>query len=239
MRPLPFNDEWIRANASKYDSYRQLAEAHNKAFGTDFTRNQMKVHTGNILGIRMSNYWWTAEMEEWIRTEYPKVGSAEEKADAFNKRFGTDKKPHSIREKARLMGVTLSDEALSEYKRKSAEWVVHLNKTMRKRPIGYVGRETNGYLMVKTESGWMSQARYEYLKTHDEIPKGYVVIYLDGNNRNVNADNLMAIPQRWQVVMSINGFWSEHPMITRTGITWCKLNELLQKGVLDENIKSE
>lgn len=234
MKPLPFNDEWIIANSDRFNSFRGLAEAHNEKFGTDFSRTQMKNHAGLGLGIRMNHYYYTDEMKEWIRQEYPKAGSSDEKAKLFNARFNTNRKGHSIREMARRLGVTLSEDALETYKHKSADWVIHHNQTVKAKPIGYVGRKSNGYLMVKTEAGWISQARYEYLKTHDDIPKGYVVIFLDGNNKNISAENLMAIPQRWQPVMSVNGFWSEHPMITRTGLTWCKLNEMLQKGATND-----
>ena len=228
MKPLPFNDDWIKANNHKFDSYRQLAEGHNKVFRTNFTRQQMKNHASLILGIKMEGYHWTKEQEEWIKTEFPKVGTAQEKTDAFNKHFGTKRKPQSIKEKAHRLGACLSEEAVAEYKRKSAEGIVHYNTTVRAKPIGYVGRLANGYPMVKTENGWVSQARYEYLKTHDEIPKGYVVVFLDGNKKNVSQKNLIAIPQSWQMIMSINNFWSEHPAITRTGITWCNLYELLK-----------
>lgn len=229
MKPLPYNDDWIKANCDKAHSYRQLAEDHNSLFGTNFTREQMKNHVGGILKIRMNHYFYTEEMVDWIAENFPKTGTAEDKAKAFNKRFGTDRTGADIKEKARRMGVTLSPEALADYKRKSAEHIALHNTTIKAKPIGYVGRPSNGYLMVKTKQGWISQARYEYAKAYGKIPKGCVVIYLDGDNTNANPDNLMAIPQGWQAVMTANKFWSEHPKITYSGIVWCKLYELLKQ----------
>ena len=223
MRKLPFNDEWLLANCHRYKSYSELAKAHNEAFGTCFSRMQTKNHAGLILGIRMSKYWYTDEMKEWIRREYPKPGSSDEKAERFNKAFGTHRDGHSIKEMARKLGVALGEEALAEYKRKSADMLIRHNTEIKAKPIGYVGRLSNGYPMVKTENGWVSQARYEYLKSHDEIPSRNVVIFLDGNVNNVSEGNLMAIPQKWQALMTANKFWSEHPMITRSGIVWCEL----------------
>lgn len=233
MRKLPFNDEWLMDNHRHYKSYAELAKAHNELFGTCFSRMQMKNHASLMLGIRMDGYWYTDEMKAWIVREYPKPGTSAEKAEKFNKAFGTHREGQSIKEMARLLGVALGDEALAEYKQKSADTLIRYNTEVKAKPIGYVGRPSNGYPMVKTENGWMSQARHEYLKSHDEIPSGNVVIFLDGNVDNVSKDNLMAIPQKWQAIMTANKFWSEHPMITRSGIVWCELLTALkaERGV--------
>jgi len=227
MRKLAYNDEWILCACDKYNSFRELAKAHNERFGTNFTRAQMKNHASLILGVRYGNYWYTEDMEQWIRSEFPKTGSAEEKVQMFNARFNTNRSEHCLREKAKRMGVTLSEEAKAEFKRKSAEHLVWFNTTVRAKPIGYIGRPSNGYLMVKTAEGWISQARYEYTKAHGDIKSDYVVIFLDGNVKNVNHDNLMAIPQRWQALMTAHKLWSEHPIITKTAIEWCELFEIL------------
>lgn len=235
MRKLPFNDDWIIENHSKFKSYRELAEEHNLLFGTDFSRAQMKNHAGLILKVRMSDYWYTEEQKAWIRSEYSKAGSTESKVKAFNEKFGTDRKEHSLREMARRMGVMLSDDALDDYRRRTTDSLIRFNKTVRAKPIGYVGRPANGYLMVKTENGWVSQGRYEYEKQCGEIPKGHVVVFLDGDNRNVNGENLMAIPQSWQALMTAKRFWSEEPNITKTGVLWCRLYLALQEAEGKDN----
>lgn len=178
----------------------------------------------------MDGYWYTDEMKDWIRKEYPKEGSSDEKARKFNETFGTTRKGHSIREMARRLGVSLSEDALQDYKKKSKEHICNYNRTVRAKPIGYVGRPSNGYPMVKTENGWMSQARYEYLQNHEEIRNGDVVIFLDGDVHNVSKNNLMAIPQKWQALMTFNKFWSKHPKITETGIKWCELKDVLERS---------
>lgn len=189
----------------------------------------MKNHAGLILGIRMGDYYFTPEEEEWIRQEYPKVGTAQEKADAFNAYFGTKRKAHCISEKARRMGVKLSDESRAEYKRRSAEHIVNYNRTVKAKPIGYVGRPANGYLTVKTDHGWVMQTKYEYEKSHGELKDGHVVILLDGNRTNVSADNLMAVPRGCQALMTANKFWSEEPNLTKTGAIWSELYLLLKE----------
>lgn len=230
MRKLPYNDEWILEHSHQYRSYRELAEAHNRLFNTDFSRAQMKNHANLILGIRMDSYWYTNEMKDWIRKEYPKEGSSDEKARKFNEIFGTTRSGHSIREMARRLGVSLSEDALQDYKKKSKEHICNYNRTVRAKPIGYVGRPSNGYPMVKTENGWISQARYEYLQNHEGIRNGDVIIFLDGNVHNVGENNLMAIPQKWQALMTFNKFWSKHPKITETGIKWCELKDVLERS---------
>lgn len=238
MRKLPFNDEWLTDNHYRYKSYAELAKAHNELFGTCFSRVQMKNHAGLILGIRMDKYWYTEEMKAWIKAEYPKPGTSDEKARRFNKAFGTHRDGHSIKEMARKLGVALGEDALADYKRKSTDTLIRYNTEIKAKPIGYVGRPANGYPMVKTADGWMYQARYEYMRHHDEIPSGEVIIFLDGNVMNVSKENLMAIPQKWQAVMTANKFWSEHPMITRSGLVWCELAGLLkQQGIKGGDVR--
>lgn len=239
MKKLPFNDDWLKEHYQEFDSYRELADAHNERFGTEFSRQQMKNHTSLILGLHIDHYYYTEEMKEWIRQEYPKASSSDEKARLFNERFGGNRKGHSIREMARRLGVNLSEEALDHYKKKSADHIVNYNTTVKAKPIGYVGRKSNGYNMVKTEDGWVSQARYEYLKHHDEIPNGYVVIFLDGDNTNVEPSNLMAIPQAWQAWMTAHKFWSSHPKITETGIMWCRLRQLIGRSDHEFTVRIE
>lgn len=230
MRKLNYNDDWIIANYKNFASYSQLAEEHNKAFNTDFTRQQMKNHAGLILKIRMDAYWYTEEMEEWICINYPKVGTSEEKAKQFNSIFGTNRSGQSLKEKARSLGVQLSDEAMIEYKKKSSEHISDYNKTIRSKPIGYIGRPSNGYPMIKIESGkWMLQSRYEYTKHHGPIPKGNAVIFLDGNVYNIAPDNLMSIPIEYQAIITANKLWSKHPEINKTSILYAQLISELRK----------
>ena len=223
MRKLPFNDEWILQNYHKFASYRELAEEHNKLFSTRFSRMQMKNHAGLILGARYDRYWYTAEMEEWIRREYPKPGTAAEKAKSFNETFGTKRSGQCIKEKARSMGVSLSEGGQADYKNKSGEFLSHYNKTVRAYPVGTVGRPSNGYPMIKTSEGWMLQSRYEYMRQHGEILPEHVVIYLNGDANNASKANLMSIPRKCQAIMTANKFWSEEPELTRTGAMWSEL----------------
>lgn len=226
MKRLPFNDDWIRQNVDIYKTYKRLAEEHNKLFGTSFTREQMKNHASLILDVH-TEYYYTDEMKAWIIENYPKSGTAEEKAEEFNSIFGTNKNGQAIKEMARLLGVSLSEEALKDYKQKSKEHICNFNRTVRAAKPGHVGRPSNGYLLVKLENGeWLSQGRYEYEKHYGKVPKNHNVIFLDGNRNNVSKENLMAIPVKLTAIMSANKFWSSDPELTKTGVVYCNLYTL-------------
>lgn len=229
MRGLPFNDEWILENASNLKNYRELAEEHNKLFGTSFSRMQMKNHAGLILGVKMNKYWYTEDQKQWIIENYPKPGTADDKAKEFNSIFCTKRSGQTIKEMARLLGVSLSEEGMAEYKKKSKEHIVNYNRTERSTPIGEFGRPTGGgYICRKMEDGsWMLRHRYEYEKHHGEIKKGNVVIFLDGNKENFNPQNLAQVPLSYQGMMTAHKLWSIDPDITRTSIRWCDLYSVM------------
>ena len=128
------------------------------------------------------------------------------------------------------MGVSLSHAGQQEYKRRSAAHIVGYNTTVRAKPAGYVGRISNGYPQVKNEHGeWVPQGRYEYAKQNGMIPKGRVVIFLDGDNSNVSRENLAAIPRGHQGLMTVHGFWSKEPELTRAGVLWVDLYSRIKR----------
>ena len=72
------------------------------------------------------------------------------------------------------------------------------------RPVGYE-REVKGYIIVKTalyptvpmsKDNWKLKHVHIWEQTHDEeLPKGWVVRFKDGNNRNFDPSNLCALPR--------------------------------------------
>lgn len=58
-------------------------------------------------------------------------------------------------------------------------------------PVGSERTDTDGYLFVKTAMPdvWMAKHHMEF----DEVPEGHKVIFLDGNKRNFNKENLAIV----------------------------------------------
>ncbi len=68
--------------------------------------------------------------------------------------------------------------------------------------IGYVkGRyvDINGYVMVKTDRGWMHEHRYIWEKVNGTIPEGHIIKFKDSNRENTSIENLYLVPRRQKI----------------------------------------
>lgn len=75
----------------------------------------------------------------------------------------------------------------------------HGNRPWSWKPVGTERVSSDGTLQRKvSDTGkrsvdWQSVQSIVYREHHGEIPKGHIVIFRDGNNRNFSRDNLEAI----------------------------------------------
>ena len=101
-------------------------------------------------------------------------------------------------------------------------------------PIGAIVKNSDGYMQQKFgEDDW----RLLHLKTwedaHGPVPKGYCVIFLDGDTTNYRLENLALISQRENVVLNHHKLRCSDPELTKTGIKIAKLRIAL----IDKNKK--
>ena len=74
---------------------------------------------------------------------------------------------------------------------------------------------------------WMEKQRYIWEQVHGPIPKGHVVVFLDGNNRNFDIDNLYCMDRKWMPFMVKNKWFTTDREHTLTAIKWCELHYAL------------
>lgn len=171
------------------------------------------------------NYAYTKEQDDWLRENWATYGS--DAVQMFNERFGQQRTYQMIRSHCqRVLKVHLNKDALSKKRRQNAKRYV---------PIGTTVKDSGGYWSIKVadeygkrNSNWVLLHHYNYIKAYGEIPKGAVVIFLDGNADNCNAENLKAIPQSMNALLMKKGLRTADKTLTETGIEWCRLYKLLQ-----------
>lgn len=108
-------------------------------------------------------------------------------------------------------------------------------------PLGTEVIGKGGYIYVKVGEdytqprhiNWRPKHQLIWEKHHGPIPKNYVVIFLDGNKRNFDPDNLACISRGILVRMNQNNLFSDDPEITRTGIALAKLKNAIGKRKKD------
>lgn len=98
-----------------------------------------------------------------------------------------------------------------------------------RRPIGSERIDKrDGSILIKVQDGhlqknWMSKSRYIYEQAHGKIPKGYKVIFADGNNRNFDLDNLILVSNAEELIMNQRKLMSNDAEFTKTGAVIAKV----------------
>lgn len=105
-----------------------------------------------------------------------------------------------------------------------------------KKPL-FSEHEKKGLIQIKVSENpriWMSKARWIYEQNHPDYKykKGDKVIYLDGNNRNFDPQNLEVVSNAMMLyLIQCGGVVKDHPEETRIHLLQAKLKKLqLDKG---------
>ena len=96
-------------------------------------------------------------------------------------------------------------------------------KVISKVLIGAERIDSKGYVMVKVAQG-KNQKNWQYKhillweKHNGPVPLGHVLLFADGNKRNVCLENLMLITKKQMVRLNQLGLIKNDAELTRTGI---------------------
>jgi hypothetical protein len=153
--------------------------------------------------------------------------SVYELTDLFNKEFSCNKSIRSIRKFKERYHLK------SNYRGKSFKNGHHYNY----KPIGSERIcNNNGYQRTQIKVGehkWVDKQRYLYEKYIAKIPKGYEVIFLDGNKDNFELSNLALISNKEHGLMSKYKIFFKDKDLNETSIILAKL-KLKMKEVENE-----
>lgn len=160
------------------------------------------------------NCRWTEEENDFLREYYPGHG-VDATLQELNKRFDRQLVRQSLCNRVSLLGLKVTSAVRK--KQLEATW-----KANGKTPVevGYINTDTG---MIKTEKGWMR------LGAMLGVPKGYYAVHLDGDLSNNTPENIQIIPMKMSMEMTRNKFWSEEPIITKTGIMCLTLEDAIKE----------
>lgn len=103
-------------------------------------------------------------------------------------------------------------------------------------PVGTVRVNTLGYVDIKIAdpNTWEGKQRIVWSEHNGPIPKGYNVIFADGNKRNFNIDNLILLSPSQLGIMNSHRLIYPDAELTRSGVAIAevigKVNELKKKS---------
>lgn len=207
-----YNDAWILDKWKTTFNWNKLCKMYNAEHNSNIGYNAFKSHCYKKLNLKLA---YSKEQQQWLIENYPKLGR-EQTTKEFNIVFHENKTPGAIKMQCKKLGIHISDERRKE-----------INKQISSKyyPIGTIVQKSHDEPYIKTDNGWIRLKEMHYKRSKKEV-----IIHLDRNPNNCNPDNLIVISQAISVKMSKNGFWSDNPEITRTGILWCQLDEALNKS---------
>lgn len=93
------------------------------------------------------------------------------------------------------------------------------------KPIGTESNpDKNGLIRVKISSSrWVYKHRYIYEQHYGKIPKGYCVMFLDGNNTNFDISNLICVKNNHKLYIQSRGLISCDKETTKAGLKVAQL----------------
>lgn len=224
-------------------SVRELVELTNKELGTNFTYSKMRsfltnhgLRTGTKGGVPKGySKLYPPEIQKFIYDNYKGTGH-QVMADLLNKTFFTNytkeqMKSYYARHKLNsglngqfIRGQKAWNKGLKGYMKANKTSFKKGHKPHNRVPIGTERVDSkDGYIYVKIQDGhrnknWKQKHIIIWEQYNGPVPKGHVIIFGDGNNRNFGINNLICVSRVQLARLNQNGLIQKDADLTRTGI---------------------
>lgn len=187
-----------------------------------------------------------SEAEDKFLIENVKGISLKELTDKFNQKFNNNLSESAIANRKNKLKIS-SGVNFGHFKKgnkpfnKGKKWDDYLSKEQQEKakktcfkkgniPHNYrqlfeERLDKNGYIEIKIKEPdiWQSKHRYIYEQYYGKIPKKHKVIFLDGNNRNFDIDNLKLVSSAEELIMNNNKLRYNNKELTESGILIAKI----------------
>lgn len=221
-----YNDEYIKRNYPGRCT-KDFIDRYNKDNGSDICSDSLRHH---IYSLKLSNHCsdvvWTKEKDDWLIENYSKLGrkrACELFIGIFNEKCSID---------------TISTHATKKLGLKVDREVACRNRHPLHGDVnvlysdGTIRENEPGYKVIKVNNKWIPYRRYIWNKYKGEIPKGYVVTYLDDPD-DYSIENLACVDFNVERLLSSKGLRGKNKTITRCGIAWGELYYALKGSGVD------
>ncbi|HDK7162121.1 TPA: HNH endonuclease [Clostridium botulinum] len=189
-------------------------------------------------------YQYTKEQIKFI-TKNVKGRSNRELTEMFNNNFGLDLKISQIKsfKKNHKLDSGLDgrfkpghipfNKGIKGVYAKGCEktWFKKGSTPINHRPVGSERITVDGYTEIKVEepNKWRLKQQLIWEKYNGPVPKGYVVIFGDGNQHNFNPDNLILVSRQQLLILNRNKLIQKDADLTRTAIIIADLHQKISQ----------
>lgn len=116
-------------------------------------------------------------------------------------------------------------------------WFCKGHKPWKTKPIGYERIDRDGYILAKvSDNNFVPKQRLIYEKYHGVISDDDFVMFLDGNKRNFDINNLMLISKAENLELTRRKLRTNDTELTRAGVMIARINQEIIKNT--KNTKS-
>jgi len=178
--------------------------------------------------------------------------SHKELTKRFNERFNTNLSENAIANMKRKLKLTngintkfkKGQTSWNKGKKMSPEQYEKCKKTMfqkgnnaanNERPLFDERIDVEGYtyIKIKKPNKWVLKHRWLYEKEKGKIPKGYNLIFADGNRQNLDLDNLILVSNAELFIMNQKGLYKQDKELTKAGVAVAKVLDKVNKRKKD------
>lgn len=222
--------DWILEHKDDYHTLMDLIAALKDNFGIDVKRNTIKSWFRRRFGITTiyGTHEFSNEEMEFIKKYYPDNGP-EKTAHMINELFHTNRTYNSVSLTANKNGIKVSQKYLSDLAREKSKKMVDVIRRDQgsvRMEIGASGKPV--YRMKVADGVWRTAGIVIWEQANGPIPKGYKLIYLDGDSSNYQLDNLYLASHKLQYQVIRNRHYkSGNPEITKSLIKYYELRNVL------------
>ncbi|MBQ8358629.1 MAG: HNH endonuclease [Oscillospiraceae bacterium] len=194
-------------------THQEITDQINTRFGTNFTKEQI-ANLAVRKGIKNGMWQRRSVFPEHIRkfmAENCKGNRAREMVVLLNDTFGTD----------------YTEKQISSYYRKHG---LKSGVASRYVPIGTLIFRKGEWYYEKVADGpdpnknWKSKHIMVWEEAHGPVPEGHMVIFLDGDRRHYQLENLALCPYDVGLEMNHKNLRFDNAQLTETGMLIAKVN---------------
>lgn len=103
----------------------------------------------------------------------------------------------------------------------------------RHKPIGSERIDKDGLIVIKVaEKKWMPKHRHLWERRNGTVPRGYIVIFANGDKRDFSEENLLLVSRAQLMSLNKNKLIKNDGNMTKTGLLVANL--LLEIGQVDK-----
>lgn len=208
-------------------SWKKITCCFNERFGCHLPLNAIKCAgishrlTHDVVkGVR-----FTKEEEDWLRENVPGSMCWNDVAARFQQAFGVTKGQFALRSKCRQMQPRVYiNGGTTGHHAGQITWNLTPEGTERTRSGKW------DYQYIKVGDNWVPKQKVLYEQAFGKLPEGFFVIFLDGNKRNFDLDNLYPVNRSIHAHMCQNNWYTDSREHTLTALKYCELDRTIRTG---------